>query len=194
MSRYSLHTCKEAWAPKIIHLTLFIEDTASSFFTDSWTKPKLNTAPSVTLTNTPTTKTLLGKVLKTSKGINFCAVESKNIIANEVEDITEINHPWKGAIPSLRVIAKTITTAIIFHCIKALTKQEKINHSDATLWTKKYFNLFSKAILLPSAISKGIKTIILSSSLTHNASQFGLEADMTNLKNNTAFRSLPDEK
>jgi hypothetical protein len=112
---------------------LFIEDTASNFFTDNWANPKLNTAPSVILTSTPTTKDLLGRVLKISKGINFCTVDSKNIIANEVEVITEINQPWKGAIPSFRVIAKAIITAIMFHCIKALTKQEKINHNDATL-------------------------------------------------------------
>ena len=112
---------------------MFIEDTANSFFTDSCVNPKINTAPNVTLTSTPTTKALLGSVLKTSKGINFCTVDNKNIIANEVEDITEINQPWKGAIPSFKVIAKTITKAVMAHCIKALIKQEKINHNEATL-------------------------------------------------------------
>lgn len=91
-------------------------------------------------------------------------------------------------------MANTITVLAASSCVKVLIRHEKINHSEAALWIKKYFSLFSKAALLLSLISKGTNTIMLSSRLIHKANQLGLHLDIQSLTNNTPFNRPPEEK
>ena len=156
--------------------------------------PIVITERSVTSTNTIIKTYEEGNKLKINKGINFCTVDKKKIIGNVADVIIDTNHPWKGARPNFIAMASSIITDSEGIIIIEDTKEEKINHKEATLWTKKYFKLFSKDINIPSPMRIGINTIIFSSRLTQRANQLELQLEIRRLANSISFNRLTDEK
>ena len=156
--------------------------------------PIVITERSVTSTNTIIKTYEEGNKLKINKGINFCTVDKKKIIGNVADVIIDTNHPWKGARPNFIAMASSIITDSEGIIIIEDIKEEKINHKEATLWTKKYFKLFSKDINIPSPMRIGINTIMFSSRLTQRANQLELQLEIRRLANSISFNRLTDEK
>lgn len=173
---------------------MFKDETANSFLRDVCVIPIVITESKVTNTNVIIIMYEEGSKLKINRGINFCTVDKKKIIGNVADVIIDTNHPWNGARPNFIAMASSIITDREGIVIIEDNKEEKINHKEATLCTKKYFKLFSKDINIPSPIRIGINTIMFSSRLTQRANQLELQLEIRRLANSISFNRLTDEK
>ena len=121
--------------------------------------------------------------LKIIKGINFCSVEKRKKNFHAAVLIILKNQPWKGKTPSFIIILR-ITIIWTRYSLKEKTNILNKNHKDATLWTKKYFILFSSSYIFLLKEIKGRNISMLSSSLNQRLSQLLLNLANRMLKTN----------
>jgi len=123
--------------------------------------------------------------VKIDIGANFCQVDRIIHEVHEIDVITDGNHIWHGAIPSLINIDNITIKEIIYllmirsfhHIVDAIIK----NTDDPIVWTRKYFNIASDSWNLFDELIRGINASILISNAAQVIIRLFLEIAINDL-------------
>merc|ERR1712000_676441 len=107
--------------------TLFKEEKVNTLRKDIWRiPPVVTTTTDIKITHTTTQAGPLTRLI-IRRGISFCTVESRKILAQEDDNTTLKNHMWHGARPSFTTIERMINTlTLTFRNRSASTEEKKI--------------------------------------------------------------------